>query len=71
MALSLSVASTAVSTRKVDVIDSVKVGRSVVYSRCKNDPRTLPWCTAPVTDESSVYSVSTLTRKLSAMQTRF
>jgi hypothetical protein len=39
MAGSLSVASTAVSSAKVAVIDSGKVGRSAVYSRYNNGPR--------------------------------
>jgi hypothetical protein len=44
MAGSLSVATTAVSSAKVAVVDSGEVGRSAVYSRY-NDPRTLPWGT--------------------------
>jgi hypothetical protein len=42
---SLSVASTAVSSAKVAVVDSGDVGRSAVYSRYNNDTRTLPWDT--------------------------
>jgi hypothetical protein len=43
MAGSLSVASTAVSSAKVAVVDSGEVGWSAVYIRYNNDPRTLPW----------------------------
>jgi hypothetical protein len=39
---SLSVASTAVSSAKVAVVDSDEVGRSVVYTRYNNGPMTLP-----------------------------
>jgi hypothetical protein len=42
MAESLSVASIAVSSEKVAVVDSGEVDRSAVYSRYNNDPRTLP-----------------------------
>jgi hypothetical protein len=42
MAGSLSVASTAVSSAKVVVVDSGEVGRSAVYSRYNKGPRT-PW----------------------------
>jgi hypothetical protein len=41
MAESLSVASTAVTSAKVAVIDSGEVGRSAVYSRYNSGPRTL------------------------------
>jgi hypothetical protein len=41
-AISLSVASTAVSSAKVAVVDSDEVGRSAVYSKYKSGPRTLP-----------------------------
>jgi hypothetical protein len=37
-------ASTAVSTAKVAVVDSGEVGRSAVFSRYNNGPRTLPCC---------------------------
>jgi hypothetical protein len=60
---SLSVASTAVSSAKVAVVDSGEVGRSAEYSRYNNGPKTLPWGTTALTDESSVHSVLTLTRK--------
>jgi hypothetical protein len=53
------VATTAVSSTKVAVVDSGEVGRSAVYSRYNNGPRTLP----TLTGESSVYSVSILTMK--------
>jgi hypothetical protein len=42
MAGSLSMATTAVSAAKVAVVDSGEVGRSAVYSRYNNGPRTLP-----------------------------
>jgi hypothetical protein len=51
---SLSVASPAVSSAYVAVVDSVVVGRSAVYSRYNNGPRTLPWGTPALTEESSV-----------------
>jgi hypothetical protein len=57
------VASTAVSSAKVAVVDYGEVGRSVVYSRYNNGPRTLPWGTPALTGESSGYSVSTFMRK--------
>jgi hypothetical protein len=44
-------------------IDSGEVSRSAVYIRYSNGPRTLPWGTPALTEESSVYSVSTFTRK--------
>jgi hypothetical protein len=42
MAGSLSMATTAVSSAKVAVVDYGEVGRSAVYSRYNNGPRTLP-----------------------------
>jgi hypothetical protein len=63
MAESLSKATTAVRLAKVAVVDFGEVGRSAVYSRYNNGPRTLPWGTPALTDDSSVYSVSTFTRK--------
>jgi hypothetical protein len=54
---------TAVSSSKVAVVDSGEVGRSAVYSRYNNGARTLLWGTPALTDDSSVYSVSTFTRK--------
>jgi hypothetical protein len=63
MAGSLSMVTTAVSSAKVAVVDSGEVGRSAVYSRYNNGPRTLPWGTPVLTDDSSAYSVSTFTRK--------
>jgi hypothetical protein len=45
MARSLSMATTAVSLAKFALIDSGEVGRSAVYSRYNNGPRTLPWGT--------------------------
>jgi hypothetical protein len=56
-------ATTAVSSAKVDVVDSGEVRRSAVYSRYNNGPRTLPWGTSALTDVSSVYLISTFTRK--------
>jgi hypothetical protein len=43
MAGSLSVATTAVSSAKVAVVNSGDVGRSVVYRRYSNGLRILPW----------------------------
>jgi hypothetical protein len=63
MAGSLSMVTTAASSAKVAVVDSSEVGRSAVYSRYNNGPRTLPWGTPALTEDSSVYSVSTFTRK--------
>jgi hypothetical protein len=60
MAGSLSLVTTAVSSAKAAMVDSGEVSRSAVYSRYNNSPRTLPWGTP---DNSSVYSVSTFTRK--------
>jgi hypothetical protein len=55
---------TAVSLAMFAVVDSGEVGRSAVYSRYNNGPRTLPYGTTPaLTDDSSMYSVSTFTRK--------
>jgi hypothetical protein len=56
-------ATTAVSSAKVAVVDPGEVGRSAVYSRYNNCPRTLPWGTPAFTDDSSVYSASALMRK--------
>jgi hypothetical protein len=70
MAISLSVASTAVSLANIAVVDSGEVGRSAVYNRYNNGPRTLPWGTSTLTEESFVYSLSTFKRKF-AMQIRF
>jgi hypothetical protein len=42
MSGSLSVASIAMSTAKVAVVDSDEVGRSAVYSKYNSGPRTLP-----------------------------
>jgi hypothetical protein len=54
---------TAASSAKFAVVASGEVGRFAVYSRYSNGPRTLPWGTLKLTDDSSVYSVSTFTRK--------
>jgi hypothetical protein len=63
MAGSLSVVTSAVSSAKVAVIDSGEVGRSAMYSRFNNGPRTLPWGTPALTDDGYVYSVSTFKMK--------
>jgi hypothetical protein len=39
------VARTAVSSENVAMVVVVEVGRSAVYLRYSNGPRTLPWCT--------------------------
>jgi hypothetical protein len=57
------VATTAVSSAKVVVVDSAEIGRSAVYGRYNNGPRTLPWGTPTLTGESRVYSVPKFTRK--------
>jgi hypothetical protein len=49
MAGSLPMASTAVSSAKVAVVDSGEVGRSAVYSRYNISLRTLPWDTTALT----------------------
>jgi hypothetical protein len=56
MAGSLSVASTAVSSAKIAVVNSGEIGMCAVYNRYNNDPRTLPWGTPALTGDSSVYS---------------
>jgi hypothetical protein len=61
---SLSVDNIAVLSTNAVVVDSVEVGRSAVYSRYNSGPRTLPWGTPALTGESSVYSISTFTRKM-------
>jgi hypothetical protein len=65
MAGSLSVASTAVSLALV-MVDCGENGRSAVYNRYNNGPRTLTWSTPALTGESSVSSVSTFTSLSSA-----
>jgi hypothetical protein len=54
MAGSLSVATTALSSAKVAAADSGEVGRPAVYSGYNNGPRTLPWSTPALTEDSSV-----------------
>jgi hypothetical protein len=44
----------AVSSAKVAVVDFGEVGRSAVYCRYNNGPRTLLWGTPALTDNSSV-----------------
>jgi hypothetical protein len=63
MAGSLSMATTAVLSAKFAVVDPGEADRSAVYSRYNNGPVTLPWGTPALTDDSSVYSISTFTRK--------
>jgi hypothetical protein len=63
MAGSLSLVSTALTLVNVAVVDSCDLGRSAVYSRFGNDPRTLSWFTPQLTGESSLYSVSAFMRK--------
>jgi hypothetical protein len=63
MAGSLSVVSTAVSSANVAVVDSGDVGRSSVYIRYNTGPKTLPSGMPALTEDSSVYSVSTFMRK--------
>jgi hypothetical protein len=63
MAGSLSTVTTAILLAKFAVVDSGEVGRSAVYSSFNNGPRTLPWGTPALTDDSSVYLVSTFTGK--------
>jgi hypothetical protein len=54
---------TAVSSEKVAMADSGEVGRPAVYRGYNNGPRTLPWGMPALTGHSSVYSISTFTRK--------
>jgi hypothetical protein len=63
VAESLSVATTAVLSANVAVIDSGEAGKSAVYSKYINGSMTLPCGTPALTGKSSVYSVSTFTRK--------
>jgi hypothetical protein len=58
---SLTVANTTVLSANVAVVDSFEVGKSAVYSRYNSGPRTLPWGTPALTEESSVYSDSNFT----------
>jgi hypothetical protein len=66
---SLSVASTALSAEKVDIVYlySGELDRSTVYSRYNNDP----WVTCSLTGESSVYLFFSLYEKVPAMQIGF
>jgi hypothetical protein len=61
------VTSIAVSLAKVAVVDSGEDGRSAVYRRYNNGPRTLPWGTPAFTGDSSVYCFN-LYEEVSAMQ---
>jgi hypothetical protein len=56
MAESLSVASTAVLSGRVAVVDFGEVGRSTVHIRYNNGPRTLPLGMPTLTDEFCVLS---------------
>jgi hypothetical protein len=56
-------AATAISLAKVAVVDSGEVRWSAVYGRYNNGPRTLLLGTPALTEESSVYLVSTFRRK--------
>jgi hypothetical protein len=47
-----SVANTAVSSANVAVVESFEAGRSEVYSRYNSGPKTLPWGTPALTEES-------------------
>jgi hypothetical protein len=49
------VATTAVSSAKVAVVDSGEVGRSAVYSTYNGGPRSLSWGTPVLPEDSSVY----------------
>jgi hypothetical protein len=60
---SLSEAKTAVSSAKVAVVVVEEVGRSAVYMRYKNGPRTLPWGTPAWTGDRGCWAEATLTRK--------
>jgi hypothetical protein len=52
-------ATTAVSSANVVVVDSGVDSRCAVYSRYSNGPRILSWGTLALTGENCVYSVST------------
>jgi hypothetical protein len=54
---SLSVATTAVSSAKVDVVQPGEIGRSAVYNRYNSGSRTLPCCTPAFIGVSPEYSV--------------
>jgi hypothetical protein len=54
MAGSLSDARIAVSSAKVAVVVAGEVGRSAVYMRYRNGPRTLPWGTLAWMDEKYI-----------------
>jgi hypothetical protein len=51
---SLSDARIAVSSAKVAVVVAGEVGRSAVYMRYRNGPRTLPWGTPAWIGESQI-----------------
>jgi hypothetical protein len=53
------------------IVDSVEVGRSAVNSRYNSGPRTLPWGTPALTEESFVYSRFRFHEKVSVMQMGF
>jgi hypothetical protein len=62
MPVSLSVASTALSSANFAVANSVEVDRSAMYSRY-SWPQDAGWGTSALTKDSSVSSVSTIRRK--------
>jgi hypothetical protein len=70
MAESLSVASTAISSVKVAVVDTGEVGRSAARIRYINGPRTLPWGMPALTGQFCVLTFN-LHKEGSAMQIGF
>jgi hypothetical protein len=63
MAGSLSKARTAVSSAKVDMVVAGEVGRSAVYMRYTNSPRTLPWETPAWIGDRGCWTEPNLTKK--------
>jgi hypothetical protein len=70
MAGSQSEASTALSA-KVAVVDSGEVGKSAVYRRYNNGPRTLPWRTPRIECVELCVLGFNLYEEVSAVQIRF
>jgi hypothetical protein len=60
---SLSVAGTALLSTEFAIVDCCVVGRSSMYSRYNNDPRTLPWGTPSLTEECLLCKWDLRTRK--------
>jgi hypothetical protein len=60
MSGSLSVANTAALSANVAVVDAVELGRSSVYSRYNDCPRTLPWFTPAMTVRLEIHLRSEL-----------